>query len=143
VTFTNGATGTVVVESDRRGVRITRGEGRGTAILTYTVIDADGGESAPAAVTVIGRPVNQSPTANDQSVAVSVGVESALPLDVADPDGGTLSVVDLDDPSGVVATTVGTSLVVRASEPGSFVVTYRVTDGELFSRTATVTVVAA
>jgi hypothetical protein len=142
IVFTNGGTGEVTVEPDRRSVRVVRGSGRGTATFTYSVVDRDGATSPPATVTVVGPPVNVAPVANDQSVALTVGEERALELDVSDPDGGPLTVVDLTDPGGVVTGTAGRILTLLAAEPGTFTVTYRVTDGELFSRTATITVVA-
>ena len=142
IVFTNGATGTVTVEPLGRSVLVDSMDGRGSATFTYAVRDSDGGVSAPVTVTVIGPPVNTAPVAHDQSIAVTVRESRLLDLDVADADGDPLVVVDLTDPSEVVFDSSGVTLTLRARVEGTFVVTYRVTDGEGFSSVATVTVVA-
>ena len=142
IVFTNGAAGTVTVGPLGRSVRVDSMDGLGTATFTYTVRDIDGGVSAPATVTVIGPRLNTAPVAGDQSVAVTVGESRLLDLDVVDVDGDPLVVVDLTDPDDVVFDASGVTLTLRADDVGTFVVTYRVTDGEAFSSVATVTVVA-
>ena len=142
IVFTNGATGTVTVGPLGRSVRVDSMDGLGTATFTYTVRDIDGGVSAPVTVTVIGPRLNTAPVAVDQSVAVTVGESRLLDLDVVDVDGDPLVVVDLTDPDDVVFDASGVTLTLRADDVGTFVVTYRVTDGEAFSSVATVTVVA-
>jgi hypothetical protein len=142
IVFTNGGTGTVTVGPLERSVRVDSNGGRGTATFTYTVRDSDGDVSAPVTVTVIGPRLNTAPVARDQTIAVTVGESRLLDLDVGDADGDPLEVVDLTDPSDVVFDASALTLTLRADAAGTFLVTYRVTDGEAFSALATVTVVA-
>ena len=142
IVFTNGATGTVTVGPLARSVRVDSDDGFGTATFTYAVRDSDGGVSSPVTVTVIGPRVNTAPVATDQNIAVTVGESRLLDLDVVDVDGDPLVVVDLTDPSDVVFDASGLTLTLRAIVAGTFLVTYRVTDGKAFSSVATVTVVA-
>ena len=123
----------------------TLSDGRGVATFTYRVRDVDGGVSEPATVTVNGPPANQPPIATNQSISVTVGTSASVDLQVSDPDGQPLSIVDatFSDPSGVVTGRSGLQLTVLASTPGTFVVTYQVTDGEATSPPATVTVTAS
>jgi hypothetical protein len=106
----------------------------------YTVQDGDGAESAPATVTVFGPALNEAPTARDQTIHVTVGRSENLVLDVGDPDGDPLTLIDVSDPSGVIGDRVGLSLVIVATTEGTFQVTYRVSDGTAPSRVATVTI---
>ncbi len=117
-------------------------DGLGTATFTYTVRDSDGGVSAPVTVTVVGPPVNTAPVAVDQSIAVTVGESRLLDLDVVDADGDPLVVGDLTDPSEDRLRRKRSDAHASRRVEGTFVVTYRVTDGEAFSSVATVTVVA-
>lgn len=141
ITFQNGATGTVTVGSASRTVTIDPGLGRGTASFTYTVRDAEGAISAPATVAIEGRQLNFAPDAVNQNVAVLVGESRVIDLNVSDPDDDPLTVVDFVDTGGVVPGGPGLTITVLGSIPGTYEVTYRVTDGVAFSPTAKVTVV--
>jgi hypothetical protein len=142
LTFENGLTGTVTIDADEQRAVIAPGEGRGRASFTYTVRDVDGAVSAPATVTVIGPRFNRAPEADDQVVEVTTNTSLSLVLAVRDPNNDPLRVIDISDPNNVERNTSGTTMQILARSPGTFVVTYRVTDGELFSRIASVTVVA-
>ena len=62
-------------------------------------------------------------------------------LDVDDPDGDQLTViVPIDDPDNIVTAVSGTTMTMTTTAPGTFQVSYRVTDGFGESRLATVTV---
>jgi hypothetical protein len=141
ITFENGESGTVSVDASGRRIRIDPDEGLGHATFTYTVRDALGAVSAPATVTVVGPKFNRAPDAADQTVEAFTNQTLAVPLAVSDADGDTLRVVDLADPSRIVASVSGTTMQIRSSTTGTFRVTYRVTDGEAVSRRATLTVV--
>jgi hypothetical protein len=117
--------------------------GQGRATFTYTVRDGDGTVSAPATVTVVGPRFNRAPEADDQVVEIPINTTFALALAVRDGNGDPLTVVDVVDPAGVETATAGTTMQLLAPAPGTYAVSYRVTDGELVSRTATVTVIAA
>lgn len=142
ITFDNGGVGTVSVESDGRSVRVEPGDGTGRATFSYTVRDSVGAISSPATVTVVGPKFNRAPEADDQTVEVTVRESLPVELAVRDPNGDPLTVVDIVDPSRVERSTTGTTMQILARSPGTHVVTYRVTDGELVSRVATLTVVA-
>ncbi len=145
ITFPNGETGTVVVQPDNRSVRVDPGDGRGSTTFSYRVRDEDGGVSAAAIVTVNAPKLNQAPTATDQSVSVTVGTTAVVDLHAADPDGPPPTIVEatFSDPSEVVTDRSDLSLSILATTPGTFEVSYQVTDGEANSPIATVTIVAA
>ena len=94
------------------------GAGRGTATFTYTVRDADGAESAPATVTVVGPRLNTAPFANDQTRDVVVGTALDVALDVGDADGDPLTLHDLTDPSPIVTAQAGFTLTVTPADRG-------------------------
>ena len=141
ITFPNGGVGSVTVLPDGRRIEVDPGSGGGTATFTYRVRDTDGGVSEPATVTVIGPRLNQPPVATDQRISVTVGTTSVIGLAASDPDGPPPTIVEpLNDPSGVVAGRSGLTLSILATTPGTFVVTYQVTDGEATSAVATLTI---
>jgi hypothetical protein len=140
--FSGGGTGTVALQPDGR-VTVDPGDGRGTGSFTYRVRDADGATSASATVTVDAPPANQPPVAVDQSISVTVGTSAVVELQVSDPDGQPLQVVGstLVDLGGVVGDVSGTRITVLGVVPGTFTVTYQVTDGQATSAPAVLTVV--
>ena len=144
ISFSGGGTGTVTPESGGE-VTVDPGDGFGVGNFTYRVRDADGGVSASATVTVNAPPANHPPTATDQSISVTVGTSAVVDLQANDPDGQPLSIVasTFSDPGGVVVERSGLRLSVLATVPGTFTVTYEVTDGEATSAPATLTVVAS
>jgi hypothetical protein len=142
ITFENGESGTVTVDAEQRSLRIDPLEGRGLATFTYTIRDALGAVSAPATVTVNGPKFNRAPQAADQTVEVTTREKVAVELDVSDVDGDALTVIDIVDPAGVELSTSATTMQIRSKTQGTFQVTYRVTDGQLRSSVATLTVVA-
>jgi hypothetical protein len=145
LSFSGGGTGSVTLQADERSVRVDPGDGRGVATFTYRIRDVDGDVSAPATVTVNAPPANQPPTANDQSVAVTVGTSAVVDLEAIDPDGPPPRIVDatFSDPSGVVTSRTDLQLSVLAPAAGTFVVSYQVTDGEATSPVATLTITAS
>jgi hypothetical protein len=141
--FSNGESGTITVSGDQRSIKIDPLAGLGTSSFTYTVVDGDGGVSAPATVNVIGAPFNTAPTAADQSVDVVTGVGVPVVLTVNDIDGDQLTVIEVDNDDGAIASVSGTTVTVMAPSDGTFVYEYRVTDGDLRSGVATVTITAS
>jgi len=143
LTFSGGGSGTVALSGDRSVTVDRDNNARGTATFTYRVSDGDGADSAPATVTVQARSVNQPPTVSDQEFEVTVGTTRVIDLNAIDNDGPEdLTVIELSDPAGVVTGPPGLQLSILASAPGTFTVTYRVTDGEATSRTVTLTITA-
>ncbi len=144
ISFSGGGSGTVTPASGGR-VTVDPGDGLGVGSFTYRVRDVDGGVSASATVTVNAPPANQAPTATDQSITVTVGTSTTVDLQASDPDGQRLRIIGstFSDPDGVVAERSELRLVVLATVPGTFTVSYQVTDGEATSAPATLTVVAS
>ena len=140
IAFSGGGTGTVVSEPDGR-VTVDPADGRGVGTFTYRVRDVDEGVSEPATVTVNAPPANQPPVAVDQSISVTVGTSAVVELQVSDPDGQRLSIVGstFTDPDEVVVDRSGLRLTILAVVPGTFTVTYQVTDGEAVASAPTTT----
>jgi large repetitive protein len=145
LSFSGGGTGSVTLEADNRSVRVNPGDGRGVASFTYRVRDVDGADSASATVTVNGPPANQPPVAVDQAISVAKGTSTVVDLQASDPDGPAPSIVDetFSDESAVVTSRSGLRLSILAPTPGTYVVTYQVTDGEATSAFATLTITAS
>ena len=145
ITFPNGEVGTVTLQQGGQVVRVDPGDGQGSTTFPYRVRDTDGGLSAPGTVTVNAPQQNQPPTATSQSVSVTVGTTAVVELLAVDPDGPPPTVVEatFSDPGSVVTERSGLSLSILATAPGTFEVTYQVTDGETTSQPATVTIEAA
>jgi hypothetical protein len=142
--FSGGGTGTVSLQPDGR-VLVDPGDGRGTGSFTYRVRDTDGATSASTTVTVDAPPANQPPIALDQSIAVTIGTSAVVDLQASDPDGQPVQVVGstLVDLGGLVGDISGLRMTILAVVPGTFTVTYQVTDGQATSAPATLTVVAS
>ena len=145
LTFSAGGTGTVTLQPDNRNVRVVTGDGVGVATFTYRVRDVDGADSAAATVTVNGPPANEPPVAVDQSISVTFGASAVVDLQASDPDGPAPTIVEatFSDPGGVVTSRSGLQLSVLATTPGTFLVTYQVTDGEDTSAITTLTITAS
>ena len=143
LTFSNGESGIVQVLGNGRTLRIDPLDGTGTATFTYTAVDADGGVSAPAMVTVTGPAANSAPFANDQNATVATGALTAIVLDAGDVDGNALTVTVLTDPSSVVVDVTDLTLRVLVPTDGTVSLTYQVSDGVEQSPVATVTITAA
>jgi hypothetical protein len=76
---------------------------------------------------------------------VAMGTSAVVDLQASDPDGPAPSIVDatFSDPSAVVTSRSGLRLSILAPTPGTYVVTYQVTDGEATSAFATLTITAS
>ena len=148
LTFSGGGSGSLTLQINNRSVTVSpAGNARGTATFTYRVRDSESGDSAPATVTVAAKAANQPPAANNQAVTVTIGTMTVIDLDATDADGPPpppLTIVEptFSDPSGVVTNRTGLRLSILAPTPGTFMVTYQVTDGEATSATATLTITA-
>jgi outer membrane protein OmpA-like peptidoglycan-associated protein len=118
----------------------------GTTAFAYTVVDGNGG-SATAIVTVTVTPVNDPPTANDDSFTVA---EDSTPTtfdvlanDSITPDvGETLTVTAVSQPANgtVTFTATNVSFAPAPNFAGTTTFTYRISDGNNGTATATVTV---
>jgi uncharacterized protein (TIGR03382 family) len=118
----------------------------GTAAFAYTVTDGNGG-TATAIVTVTVTPVNDPPTAADDSFTVAedsaATVFNVLANDSAAPDTGeTLTITSVTQPAnGTVAFTASNvSFTPAADFNGTTTFTYRISDGNGGTATGQVTV---
>ncbi|WP_309242985.1 Ig-like domain-containing protein [Hyalangium versicolor] len=118
----------------------------GTTTFRYTISDGNGGTAA-ATVTVTVTPVNDQPTANDDSYTVAVN-SSARVLDVlfndttAPDTGETLTITSVTQPANgtVTFTAANVSFTPAAGFTGTTTFTYTVSDGNGGTASATVTI---
>ena len=115
----------------------------GTTTASYTVSDGKGG-TASALITFTVSPVNDAPTAIDDSVTLSDYLAATIPvlLNDTDPDGDRLTIASVLG-SGIGEINVdGDSVVFRPPSEwvGTTVITYTVVDAEGASDTAELTV---
>ncbi|WP_093517313.1 Ig-like domain-containing protein [Stigmatella erecta] len=118
----------------------------GTTAFTYTLSDGNGGTDT-ATVTVTVTPVNDAPTANDDSFTVASD-SGPTPLDVlandtAEPDiGEILSIISVTQPSAGSVAITGRQVTFTPPEGfnGTVTFTYTISDGNDGTDTATVTV---
>jgi uncharacterized protein (TIGR03382 family) len=119
----------------------------GVTSFTYTISDGNGG-SDTATVTVTVTPVNDPPTANNDTLTVAedsgATVVDVLANDSSAPDTGeTLTVTSVTQPSAGGTATITGGVVEFTPDPnfnGTVTFTYTVSDGNGGTTTATVTV---
>ncbi|MCA9216643.1 MAG: tandem-95 repeat protein, partial [Planctomycetales bacterium] len=118
----------------------------GVDSFTYKIMDGNGGvDTATVSITV--QNLNTAPTANDDTLTASSGIELALDAALlgndGDPDGDALTIVVVSQPSNgtiEVSATGAFSYIPAAGFLGTDTFTYTVTDGTTASSVATVTV---
>ncbi|MBN2509445.1 MAG: tandem-95 repeat protein, partial [Spirochaetales bacterium] len=140
--FTQGAHGTVVQEGEN--LRYTPDEDyNGTDSFTYTVSDGTA-ESSAATVSVTVHPVNDAPSAVNDTAAVEES--DTVLVDVlandADVDGDSLAVESVTTPGNGTAVIEGTQVryAPSAGYSGTDSFAYTITDGYGGTASATVTV---
>ncbi|MBA3540538.1 MAG: tandem-95 repeat protein, partial [Deltaproteobacteria bacterium] len=141
--------GTVVITGGGTGLTFQPAANfAGTATFTYTVSDGNGGTDT-ATVTVTVAPVNDAPTAaNDTATVGEDAAATAIPVlanDGTAPDTGeTLTITSVTQPASgaVVITGAGSGLTFQPAPNfiGTATFTYTVADGNGGTDTATVTV---
>jgi hypothetical protein len=136
---TQGGNGSVTINADNTLSYSPRADFSGTDSFTYTVCDGEGGEST-ATVNVTVEAVNDAPTANDGRAATLEDKPVSIGLRAKDVDGDELSYVILRSPSSGRLSGTAPKLTYTPKENfhGSDRFLYRVSDGSLESRTATV-----
>ena len=143
-TLTQPAHGTVSIAAGTGSISYSpEANFSGTDRFTYTVTDGTG-ESAPATVTLTITPLNDQPTATDDSATGSEDtplVVQAIAND-SDPDGDAVTVVSVSAPArGMAAVSGGQITYTPAADfAGSDSFTYTIDDGNGASATATVRV---
>ena len=109
--------------------------------FTYKVSDGEL-ESDTATVSITVTPVNDAPVANDMTETTAEDIAKAITLNVSDIDGDTLTAEILSGPSHGQVSVSGLDVIYLPDAdyngPDSF--TYRVSDGELWSDSATVNI---
>ncbi|KFE68687.1 Ig-like domain-containing protein [Hyalangium minutum] len=146
---TQPATGGTVTLSSGTVIFTPEPDFNGTATFTYTISDGNGG-TATATVTVTVTPVNDPPTAVNDTFTVAEDspgtVLDVLSNDTFAPDvGETLTVTAVTQPAtgGTVTLSNGTVIFTPAPDfVGTTTFTYTISDGNGGTSTATVTVVA-
>ena len=146
---TQPANGTVDI--DRRGGRPDRVRYRprddffGTDTFTYTALDFEGTEGAPATVTITVTPVNDRPNAVDDSATTRQGraVTISVLANDTDVDGDSLTIAFVDNPHHGTAVIAGNAVTYTpdADFSGTDRFDYRARDASEDSDRATVTVV--
>ncbi|MEJ5992769.1 Ig-like domain-containing protein, partial [Ramlibacter sp. PS3R-8] len=118
----------------------------GTASYDYTVSDGNGGTST-ATVTVTVTPVNDAPTANNDTASTAEDTPVSIPLATlagndTDQDGDTLTVTAVGNAVGGTVTIVGGNAVFTPDPnfTGAATFEYTISDGNGGTDTATVTV---
>jgi hypothetical protein len=113
----------------------------GSDSFTYKVSDGEL-ESDTATVSITVTPVNDAPVANDMTETTAEDIAKAITLNVSDIDGDTLTAEILSGPSHGQVSVSGLDVIYLPDAdyngPDSF--TYRVSDGELWSDSATVNI---
>jgi hypothetical protein len=111
----------------------------GSDSFVFTVSDAT--TSSSATVTISITPVNDAPTAADESVVATSGQGTSITLSGSDVDGDTLSYQIVTNPAHGTLTGSGPNLTYTSTSGyiGADSFTYRVSDGTLNSPAATVT----
>ncbi|MEJ5992766.1 Ig-like domain-containing protein, partial [Ramlibacter sp. PS3R-8] len=118
----------------------------GTASYDYTITDGNGGTST-ATVTISVTPVNDAPTANNDTASTAEDTPVSIPLATlagndTDQDGDTLTVTAVGNAVGGTVTIVGGNAVFTPDPnfTGAATFEYTVSDGNGGADTATVTV---
>jgi len=141
---TQGVHGAVTINPDKTVKYTPAANYNGSDSFTYTVSDGNGG-TATGTVTITVTSVNDAPVANVDSATVAEDGSVDVPVlaNDSDPDGDTLSVESITQPSHGAAT-INPDKTVKytpaANYNGSDSFTYTVSDGNGGTATGTVTV---
>ncbi|MCK5827449.1 tandem-95 repeat protein, partial [Candidatus Bipolaricaulota bacterium] len=115
----------------------------GVDSFTYTLSDGNGG-TATATVTMTVTPVNDPPVAENDSALTDEEspVSISVLLNDLDPDGDNLFIEEVSQPAHGTAQNLGTTITYAPDEDfnGTDSLTYRISDGQGGSDTATVTI---
>lgn len=130
----DAATGTVKANS-RGDITFTAGNAPGDVDISYVVGDGRGGEQTGVlGVSVLERRENQAPDARNDSTSTFAGREVVIDVldNDTDPNGDSLSIVRATAAESAQVRWEPTSpeIRVKADEPGTVNVVYRVTDGQ-------------
>lgn len=128
------------------GLWVTAEDGfTGDTLITYTIIDGEGGETTATLAVTVEPPANRGPDAADDAVSLSHGGSSRVDVldNDTDPDGDVLTITKVNAPDGLTASIRGDRVIVSAEGnafSGDAIVTYEVSDGRGGTDTAKITV---
>jgi hypothetical protein len=119
----------------------TEAQGPGVYTFDVCVTDSYHGQDCET-ITVTVNEVNEAPVANDMTVTTAEDTAKTITLDATDIDGDTLTAEILSGPSHGQVSVSGLVVIYtpNANYNGSDSFTYRVSDGELWSDPATVSI---
>lgn len=140
--LTNGWLGTASVNSSGDAILYTpTANANGNDSFTFTASDGKAA-SNPGTVTLTINPVNDAPTATDQTLTTSEDTPASLNLAVTDIDGDALTVTPAFTPIYGSLSVSGTTILYtpNANVSGSDTFAYYVSDGVAKSATATVSI---
>ena len=141
--ITQPTNGTVVINGDNTVTYTPSANFSGTDSFTYDISDNNGGSDS-ATVTITVTPVNDAPTANDDTVTTPE--DTALLIDVLDNDedidGDTLSITAVTQPTNGTVINNGTDVTYTPDADffGSDSFTYTISDGNGGTDTAIVNI---
>jgi hypothetical protein len=139
---TQGASGSVVIDSGGTSVTYTPDpDTNGGDSFSYTIRDVDL-ETSSATVSMTVNPVNDPPTADDQSVSTPENTALAITLTGDDVDGDTLSFAIGTGPThgGLTGTPPDVTYTPDTDYTGPDSFTFTTSDGALSSPDATVSI---
>jgi hypothetical protein len=114
----------------------------GADSLTYTISDGRGGRST-ATITIDVQPVNDAPVAQDDAQTMQEGAAVTILVlsNDSDPDGDSLRIESLSQPSNGIVINNGSALVYESNPgfSGTDTFTYTISDGRGGTSTARVT----
>lgn len=115
----------------------------GTKSFTYTISDGKGGTASATVTVTVNAPLNNAPSANNDSASLTVGESTSIMVlaNDSDPDGDAIFVSDVSTPTGGSASVAPGGGYVIYNAPGTagtYSFYYWISDGRGGTSAATV-----